>query len=56
MEAQQGRRRGAFEAGNPGAAERLQAAVDEHEVAWTACYIVEQEELGINREDSRRRH
>ena len=43
----------AFDVCDPGAAERLQAAVDEAEVAREARYIVEEEELGIGREDRR---
>ena len=46
----------AFEACDPGAAECLQAAVDEAEVTWAALYMVEEEELGIGRKDRRRRH
>ena len=36
----------AFDAGNPGAAEHLQAAVDEAKVAWAARYMVDVVDMG----------
>ena len=38
----------AFDAGAPGAADRLQAAADEYELAWALCKMVERELLGID--------
>ena len=38
----------AFEAGAPGAADRLQAAADEYELAWAPRKMVEREILGID--------
>ena len=39
----------ALEADAPGVVERMQAAVGDHEVAWAARYLIEKEELGIDK-------